>query len=581
MLRLCFLLFLLSTCSSPIEKKSGDLNKKRVKRKKAKKVIFKPRRFSRHFKESAKDLGLEKTSAVRTYAVDFNHDGLTDLVLLPDHYSAPKFYQFDPKIKKYKLLKKSLFDKSLRASFLLFADFNKDGAKDVIVATLNQKTELNKYPLRLFLYDKKSYKEVLNAIPKRKTPAASVSLVDMNMDGLLDIYVANWYDMTKKGRKRLTPDRLYIASGNGLTFRDVSKALQGEYEASGDGSYVRASPSFGSSVCDLDQNGFPDILVASSSGYDNKVWFNLKRPRSNDRQFKNLARESGLAADKEGQFSRLSGGNSFYMNCSDYNDDGLIDVATGELFHSYDNESKDRSSILTGKSRSFPPQFIRTEYHKDDGSGSWSQGDRRSLWVDLDHDSLQDLIVENSGFPPKSKLIYFKQSSDRSFTDLSYDYNLDLINPTGTIKLDANRDGLIDLLTATSNTRRSSLEKRIFLYLGNKRSNQTRTIKVVLKGKLSNAHGLGASVFLRTSNRRVFRNVDYAFGALPSQNEEGLWFTLTSDEAPLWFDVRWPYLVKKKGKAYPLQKRYRFSLKWLKKKSISLELFDNGKVKVL
>lgn len=574
-----------TSCSSPkveeskFDKKNND--KITHLKKTNQKISQTPRLYPNYFKEASKSLGLENVVSVHTYAVDFNHDGHTDLVTLSDFYSAPTFHRYNKKTKKFETLKKSLFDKSIRASFLVFADFNKDGKKDVIVATLNQKTELNKYPLRLFVYKKGMFVEVPKAFPSRKAPTAGITLVDMDMDGLLDVYVANWYDMSKKGKSRLTPDRLYIATKKGLSFQDVSGALEGEHTKSKDNSYSNASPSFGSSQCDLDQNGYPDVLVASSSGYDNKVWFNKKKGNTQNRYYVNKAKESGLAADNDGLFSILSGGNTFYMICSDYNDDGLIDVAVGELFHSYDNESKDRSSVLSGSSKTFPPKFIRTEYHKDDGTGSWSQGDRRAIWVDLNQDSLLDLVVENSGFPPKSKLIYFMQNPDRSFSDMSYDHGIDIINPTGTVTIDVNRDGLIDLVTSRSNTRRVNLEKKMFAFVNQKRRKNTRTIIVKLKGKLANTQGIGASVFLQTSNRRIFRNVDYGQGSLPSQNEEGLWFTLTSDEAPLWFDIRWPYLVKKKNRAYPLQKRYRFSLKWLKKKTIYLELSDDGNIKAL
>jgi hypothetical protein len=539
------------------------------------------------FKEVSSDIGLEGISAVRLYAVDWSGDKLTDLVILPDHYSSPLFYRYDPKSKKFIKDKRSFFSQSLRASFLVFADFNKDNHLDMIVATLNQKTELNKYPLRLFLSNQKGkkenyYQEKKDAFPPLKMPVASISLTDINMDGWLDLYVANWYD-NSKGRLMLAPDRLFRGEKGGITFRDKSAYLEGEHDYNSDlKTFTNATPSFGSSVCDLDQNGFPDILVASSSGHNNRAWFNLANQKTVGpnklRTLRDLGRKTGLSSDKEGFYSPLSGGNSFYMICSDYNQDGLIDVASGELFHSYDSETKDRSAILSSSTRDFPPQYIRTEYHKDDGSGSWSQGDRRAIWVDLNFDSYLDLVIENSGFPPKSRMVFFEQGADHSFADEAPDYGIDIVNPSGIVTMDFNHDGKVDLLSGQHKIRSSDLKTKLYAFANDFPDQQTRRIRLILRGKKANYHGLGASVFIKTNNKTYYQNVDYAQGALPSQNEEGLWFAIGLDEKPEFIEVRWPYLVQGRSSKYPLRIKYRFGLKALSKGTTTMTLFDNGKL---
>jgi hypothetical protein len=566
-----------AACSTPIDVNTSKVIKNKKSSNKTATKPSAPRLYKKAFKDVAEEIGLGDISGVRFYAVDWSGDGHTDLVVLPEHYSIPIFYIYNKISKKFSITKQNLFLKNLRASFLTFADFNKDGMLDIIVATLNQKTELSKHPLRLFVRSKSGYKEVSNAFPQLKMPTASITLIDVNMDGLLDVYASNWYNI-KTDKMKLAPDRLFIAQGEGLKFVDTSGMLEGEHKYSDKiKTYVNGGPSFGSSQCDVDQNGYPDILVASSSGYSNKAWFNLKRGKG--RVLRNLAKKTGLSADSEGFYAPLSGGNSFYMICSDYNQDGIIDVAVGELFHSYDSETKDRSSILSGSTPSFPPKFIRTEYHKDDGTGSWSQGDRRALWIDLDHDSYMDLIVENSGFPPKSKMIFFKQDSDYSFADSAYDYNIDVINPSGVISLDFNRDGRIDLVAGQHKIRSLSLKTKVFAFQNKMTQKNYQSVKIVLRGKNANYHGLGSSVFFKTNNKSYFQNVEYTQGGLPSQNEEGIWFSFRRDEKPLSIKVRWPFLVKNKvGTSYPLTVNY--SLKNVKfdKRTSYLILCDNGKI---
>src|SRR5690606_25169990 len=180
--------------------------------------------------------------------------------------------------------------------------------------------------------------------------------------------------------------------------------------------------------------------------------------------FEDYGDESGYAQDYDGHFQPRGGGNSFYAVCADYNNDGIMDIAKGELFHSYDPESRDRSAILSGSSLGFPPKFIRTEYHRDDGSGNWSQGDRRGVWGDLNLDGLIDLVVENSGFPPKSRLVFFEQQPNHAFEDKAEIYGLNIVNPTGTVTLDWNRDGKLDLLVGQNSLRTEAITPKLYAF---------------------------------------------------------------------------------------------------------------------
>ena len=539
-----------------------------------------PRRKS--FLNSTKSVGLEGVRAAHNYAVDWNGDGAVDLVTLADYYSVPTFFLWSKKKKKFIKVEKDPFPKAIRASFLVFADFNKDGLLDVIAATLNQKTELNKYPLRLFVAKKEmskkiSYREVKGAFPELVMPTSSLSLIDINLDGLLDVFVGNWFDHTKKV-VRAAPDRLFLGVEKGLKWQDGSYLLKGEldYNSSLE-NYTNATPTFGTSICDLDNNGYTDILTASSAGRSNKVWLNFEDKKNNDRILEDYAEKIGLAADQEGSFDKRGGGNTFYQLCTDYNNDGIMDVAVGELIHSYDSETKDRSSIMTGRNPGFPPSFIRTEYHKDDGSGSWSQGDRRAIWADINFDSVVDLIVENSGFPPKSRLILFEQGLDHSFADSAKEFGIDLMNPSGSIVLDYNRDGRLDLIVGQVAVRNTNISPKVYVFQNEFEWGAKRVVKVILRGKMANYHGIGATVSLVTNKGRYKKIVDHSYGGLSSQNQEGLWFGMGENEAPLSLEVRWPIVKKDRlGRSYPVRKIYKLSNLSFKKQ-ISLILLESGR----
>ena len=520
--------------------------------------------------------GLAKEKAVHLYAVDFNGDGLQDLVLLPDYYAPPRFLAYNPKKQKFEAVP-SLFEVPIMASFLSFHDFNKDGILDVLATVLNQKTELSKLPLRLFLGHRKGkqifYREKTNAFPPNKDPTSTVAVFDFDMDGRLDIYAGNWFDYSQK-TVRPAPDRLY--KGDKEDFKDHSFLLQGEHQFSNDfNTYINAAPTAGAVACDIDQNGHLDILAASFSGLPNKMWLNLPDRSNSGRQFKDLAKESKFAHDEEGENDRRGGGNTFYTICSDYNNDGAIDVAVGELFHSYDPETVDRSSILTGSRHGTPPLFLRTEYHQDDGTYSWSQGDRRASWIDYNFDGLVDLIVDNNGFPPKSRFILFHQRDNHAFSDKALEYGIDLVNPSGSVVLDVDRDGRQDIIVGQTKLRGQNIHPRIYAFHNQVPFHGRKSLTIKLRGKKASAYGEGATLILKTDKNTYHRTNSFSYGYLNSQNEEGVVFGLKKGERPVNVRVRWPILVQdRKKRSHPLVTTY--DLRYLKvRESLTLYLCDN------
>tara|TARA_R110002072_G_scaffold276051_1_gene437443 strand:+ start:187437 stop:189236 length:1800 start_codon:yes stop_codon:yes gene_type:complete len=580
-----FVIFLvLSGCSSPEKNKEVAVSeglKKEVSKEVKKEVIHYGPHSSKanSFIDVTKNLGLGARSATHFYSVDWSGDGHTDLVYLPFHYSVPVFLKYSPKYKKYSPIDYNPFGKVVRGSYLIFLDIDKDSVLDCIVGTLNQKTELEKEHIRIYKgklgsqYQLIEQKTGINEVK----PASSIIPFDYNLDGKIDLFVTSWYDFTKKAsRPALVPDQIFMGEGNGFKFRNASYLLKDENEFKrSEKEYPNAVASFGGSVCDIDQDGYPDLLSASSNGMPNRMWMNRYDNKNKDRIFINYASEANTEADDEGKFDKRGGGNSFYMNCADYNHDGIMDIAVGELFHSYDNEKKDRSSILTGSQFAFPPKFIRTEYNKDDGSGSWSQGDRRANWIDINTDGFLDLLVDNSGFPPKSRLIYFEQSKDHSFDDTADTHGINLTNPSGTVIVDWNRDGMPDILTGQTNVRDSKIEPRIYALQNNLKKG--RRFRVILRGIKSNYHGIGGTIKVITNQRKILRPVSIVSGNLPSQGEEGEFISLFNGEDILKIEVLWPILVNKNGTSKVLKKTYQKSLRPFVGKKL-IVLCENGRV---
>lgn len=536
------------------------------------------------FKDKTSEYGLSGHQAVSFNAVDLNFDGFTDLVLLPTYYSRPKFLIFDEKKKQFIPSPFDPLPGDFKSSFIVIVDMNKDSVPDLLSVVLNQRSEVSQLPLKYYrgeiVNGFLSFREGKDAFTLPAEPTSSLTVLDYDLDGWPDVFLGNWFE-TKNGQHLPVADR-FLRNIKGK-FTEVTSLLRGEANKNSDQIYPpNARPTYGSSSCDIDQNGFPDILTTSSSGYKNKLWMNLKELNSADRYFEDVGPVSNYASDPVGSLIPTGGGRSFFSACTDYNDDGIMDVFIGALSHAYDNDSVDKSSILTGSKETYPPFFLRTEYLSDATSEAWNQGDRRALWLDYNIDGKVDLLVDNSGFPPHSRLVLFEQDETRAFLNVGSQSGIDVVNPAGTISIDLNQDGLPDLITSQNKIRKADIPERLYVFENHSERAGRRSIKVHLHGIKSNSQGLGAMVMLytQTPEKKIVQRrwVEMSQGGLPSQNESGIIFGVSPGVETVGVKVRWPYVQKTgAGSGTVLEKLY--SLKaFPEKEYLEITLCEDGKV---
>ncbi len=585
-------LFFPLACSSPkVEKKSADEESIALDEelnslsKKVQIINYGPtQKEGALFADKTEAYGLSGYQAVSFNAIDLNFDGYTDLVLLPTYYSRPKFLLFDPALKRFKPSPVDPLPADFKSSFLVIIDMNKDTVPDLFSVVLNQRSEVSQIPIKYYrgqiVKGHLSFNEARDAFTLPAEPSSSLTVVDYDLDGWLDIFLGNWFE-TKKGQHLPVADRLFRnVKGK---FVEVTPLLRGEATKTSDQLFPQnARPTYGSSSCDIDQNGYPDIMTVSSSGYKNKLWMNLQELNTGDRYFNDIGPVSNYASDPEGSLIPTGGGRSFFSACTDYNDDGIMDVFVGELSHAYDNDSVDKSSVLTGARETYPPFFMRTEYLSDATSESWNQGDRRAIWLDYNVDGYVDLVVDNSGFPPYSRLVLFEQDETRAFMNIGSRAGIDMVNPTGTITMDLNQDGLPDLITSQNKVRKADIAEKLYVFENRTERNGKRSIKVHLHGIKSNASAIGAMVMLyaQTDNRKIVQRrwVELSQGGLPSQNESGTIFGISPGVEAVGVKVRWPYADKTgMGSGTVLEKLY--SLKaFPEKEHLEVTLCEDGKV---
>jgi enediyne biosynthesis protein E4 len=316
------------------------------------------------------------------------------------------------------------------------------------------------------------------------------AFLDYDRDGHLDLFVANYIDLDLKtapvpesgpclykgvmvacGPPGLTGSKniLYHNNGNG-TFTDVS-------EPSG---ITKAVGTFGLGVtiCDFDNDGWPDIYVANDS-QPSLLYHNQK-----DGTFKEIGIEAGCALSADGKPQAGMG-----ISVADYDHDGNFDIVktnfagdTHSLYHNLGENQFEDTTFAAGLG-------LNTKYL------GWGCG-----FFDMDNDTWPDILVCNghvypeveqltteAGYP-QTKLLY-RNLGNGNFEDVTQKGGPGITKPNasrGCAFGDFDNDGDLDIVVNTVNGMPQLLR------CDSKLSNNW--IKVRTLGVKSNRTGIGARI---------------------------------------------------------------------------------------
>ncbi|HSA24840.1 MAG TPA: VCBS repeat-containing protein, partial [Myxococcota bacterium] len=317
-------------------------------------------------------------------------------------------------------------------------------------------------------------------------PVSSATFLDADHDGYLDLFTSEWY-----GRygylESMTQDYLWRGQGDGA-FVDMTAAaglttVPFDEDTAADGKFHRAS--WGATACDLDDDGWDDLLIAAYG----RSWNQLYR-NTGAGVFEDLTIGSGYEADgnqsfrEDDQFflcycqSRRDqpycegagapalmcagmennwwpgvndqpwdlGGNSGTTACGDVDNDGDLDLLTSEIAHWHIGQASDKSELLLNVGFPAAP-FLRpgneatglTRVHAD----GWNEGDMGAALADLDNDGRMDAMIPSSDYPDTYFLLW-QQGSGGTFRELGQQAGVRVHRSRGLGLVDYDRDGDYD-----------------------------------------------------------------------------------------------------------------------------------------
>ncbi|MGO9086666.1 MAG: CRTAC1 family protein [Terriglobales bacterium] len=418
-------------------------------------------------------------------------------------------------------------------------DYDNDGYEDIFVAGVYRNTLYHNNGDGTFT--DVTEKSGLAKIDKEYGPLWSVGAawVDVNNDGLLDLFVVNYMSWNVNKEPPCTfedkpeychpkfykelPNQLFLNMGNGK-FVDVSAE-----------SGIRAHPGkgMGVGVADYDGDGLPDILVS------NDKLFNFLFHNQGNARFEEVAFDAGVALPQHGNLISGMG-----VDFKDLNNDGYPDIVIvaldNETFPVFQNDGKGgfvEVTLRTGMTGLSNPMSAYSPNIADFDNDGW-----KDIFVSRGHVQSPNMAGRSQIDQPNT---VFRNLGGSKFSALTDEAGFTVLPPKrhrGAAVGDFNHDGKLDVVVTAL-----SAPAEIWM---NDSPDGNHWLELALEGTRSNRDGIGAKIKIVAGGRAQYDQVSHAAG-YASSSAGPVHFGLGSAKIADEIEIRWPSGTKQMLKNIP------------------------------
>jgi hypothetical protein len=406
-------------------------------------------------------------------------------------------------------------------------DFNNDGLPDLFVAGVHHNTLYRNNGDGTFtdISDKAGF----NRPDREYGPhwAVTAAWVDVNGDGLLDLFVVNYVQWNYENEPRCNhegfseycnprsyqglPDQLYLNKGDG-TFEDVSEQW---------GIRKHIGKGMGVGIADYDHDGRPDIFVANDTFYT-FLFHNLGT------KFEEVAFPAGVALPEDGTFIGGMG-----LDFRDFDNDGWPDI-------SYVALSKQTFPMLKNiGGREFREVTVETGMR----ALTLPMAAFGSAFYDFDNDGWKDLFVTRGDAVSRDlpgtivdqhNTVFRNPGASGKWQALTAEAGLeaaDIARNRGCAFGDLDGDGRIDVVA-------TALGKPAQIWM-NRSEGSGHWLDIALEGTKSNRDGIGAAIKVTTKAGSQFNHMTTST-CYASSSAGPVHFGLGADAKASAVEIRWP-----------------------------------------
>jgi hypothetical protein len=289
-------------------------------------------------------------------------------------------------------------------------------------------------------------------------------IADINLDGWPDIYISNDYGV---------PDYMYINNKNG-TFTDQLINAMGHISLF----------SMGNSVCDINNDGLPDIFTLDMLPEDNMRQKLLFSP-DNYEKF-----ELGLRRGFHHQYMRnmlqLNNGDGTFSEVGQLAGVSNTDWSWAPLFADLDNDGWKDLYVSNGYLRDFTNMdFLKYKYDFIQKKGRLKKEEVLDIISKMSSSNVVNYTFQNKG--------------DLTFSDVGKQWGLTVPSSSnGAAYADLDNDGDLDLVV-------NNINAPAFIYRNNgEKRTQNHFLQIKLNGADKNTDGLGATVTIYQKSNKQY-----------------------------------------------------------------------------
>lgn len=462
--------------------------------------------------------------------IDYNRDGYDDFVLLGGDEEKTKIYRNNPAAYEttpydYANMFTDVTDEIIDIPSVYFVigggsfDYDNDGWEDLFFTTDAGQLSLV-YRNVNGKFEEAGYKLGI----REKFQSTSVAFADVNLDGWMDICVANYFE--DNSNQVCLPNSLFINHGGEFFTEESAK-----YGVNDNGCGLAISFS------DFDNDGDMDLFVANDFGqnFSSNALYRNDYP---EKKFTNVKDQYG--------FNQAILGMG--VDAGDYNNDGWFDYYATNIGQNYFFENASGQFFIEkGKELKLDNTKANPNSEQSGLTVSWSVN-----WFDFDLDMDVDLHVTNGYLLPipdinteyaDNNRMFRNNGDGKIFTEISADEGL--LSPgidRGAAQIDFDNDGDVDLLTTAVRPDKSANtynDDDFFKLFENKQNSGRNWLKVKLEGSTIDRLAIGSRVKVFTGATTQMREVTSGGGGYLSQSTRVLHFGLMDIETIDSLEVIW------------------------------------------